>query len=172
MRLLAPARIAPCLAALGMAGILAVLPVPLAAQGTGLTFEGLESVRGLPVEIRADSLDVDNTTGETLLQGNAVLGQGDMRLAAPIIRIFYDPAERNRIDRLEASGGGTLVTAEEAAEGREAVYEVQAGQVRLRGDVILTQGPNVISGDRLDVDLRTSRGRMEGNVRSVIETSP
>jgi len=145
---------------------------PAAAQGTGMSFSGLEAVRGEPVELRADSLDVDNTTGETLLRGNAVLGQGDMRLAAPVIRIFYDPDASNRILRLEAEGGVTLVTAEEAAEAQDAIYEVVAGTVTMRGDVILTQGPNVLSGDRLTVDLGASRGRMEGNVRTIIQTTP
>ncbi|TVS00931.1 MAG: lipopolysaccharide transport periplasmic protein LptA [Rhodobacteraceae bacterium] len=142
------------------------------AQGTGLSFSGLDSVRGEPVEIRADSLEVDNTTGETVFSGNAVLGQGKMRLAAPLIRIIYDARGDNRIQRLEASGGVTLVTAEEAAEAANAVYEVEAGTVSMRGSVILTQGPNVLSGDQLFVNLRTGQGRMEGNVRTIIQTNP
>ncbi len=142
------------------------------AQGTGLSFSGLNAVRGLPVEIRADQLDVDNTTGETVLTGNAVLGQGDMRIAAPVIRIFYAPQDDNRIERLEASGGVTLVTAEEAAEAATATYEVIAGTVAMRGSVLLTQGPNVLSGDRLDVNIRTGQGRMQGNVRTIIQTNP
>ena len=169
MRMMQPARLVIASAAI-VWGLSAA--APLAAQGMGLSFSGLDSVRGLPVEIRADSLDVNSATGETRLEGNAVLGQGDMRLAAPIIRIHYDTGARARILRLEASGGVTLVTSEEAAEAREAVYEVVAGTVSMRGDVILTQGPNVLSGDRLDVDLSTGQGRMEGNVRTIIQTTP
>lgn len=151
-------------------GLLA--PLAALAQGTGLSFSGLNAVRGQPVEMRSDSLQVDNTTGETVFSGNAVMGQGDMRLAAPLIRIIYDPAGNNRILRLEASGGVTLVTAEEAAEAANAVYEIEAGTVSMRGSVILTQGPNVLSGDRLFVNLRTGQGRMEGNVRTIIQTNP
>ncbi len=142
------------------------------AQGTGLTFSGLNAVRGLPVEMSADELRVDTTTGETVFTGNAVLGQGDMRLAAPEIRIFYAPGDGNRIERLEASGGVTLVTAEEAAEATSAVYQVIAGTVEMRGSVLLTQGRNVLSGDRLDVNLQTGQGQMQGNVRSIIQTAP
>lgn len=150
----------------------ALLSGPAWAQGTGLSFSGLNAVRGLPVEIRSDQLQVDNTTGETVFSGNAVLGQGDMRIAAPTIRIIYAPQDGNRIQRLEASGGVTLVTASEAAEAATAVYEVIAGTVAMRGSVILTQGPNVLSGDRLDVNVRTGQGRMEGNVRTIIQTNP
>ncbi len=145
---------------------------PGLAQGTGLSFSGLNAVRGLPVEIRSDQLDVDNTTGETVFSGNAVLGQGDMRIAAPVIRIFYAPQDGNRIERLEASGGVTLVTAEEAAESQTAVYRVMDGTVEMRGAVLLTQGANVLSGDRLDVNVRTGQGRMDGNVRTIIQTTP
>ncbi|MFN7003683.1 MAG: LptA/OstA family protein [Roseinatronobacter sp.] len=145
---------------------------PALAQGTGLSFAGLNAVRGMPVEIRSDQLQVDNTTGETVFSGNAVLGQGDMRIAAPLIRIVYAPQDGNRIQRLEASGGVTLVTPQEAAEAESAVYEVIAGTVAMRGSVILTQGPNVLSGDRLDVNVRTGQGRMDGNVRTIIQTTP
>ncbi|MCH8465419.1 MAG: LptA/OstA family protein [Roseinatronobacter sp.] len=145
---------------------------PLAAQGTNLTLSGMNAVRGLPVEIRADQLEVDNTTGETVFSGNDVLGQCEMRIAAPLIRIFYATEGERRIERLEASGGVTLVTSEEAAEAQDAIYEVVLGTVRMLGDVILTQGQNILSGDRLDVNLRTGQGRMDGNVRTLIQTNP
>jgi lipopolysaccharide export system protein LptA len=90
--------------------VIALGNAPLAAQGTSLTLSGMNAVRGLPVEIRADQLEVDNTTGETVFSGNAVLGQGEMRIAAPVIRIVYTTEGTQRIERLEASGGVTLVT--------------------------------------------------------------
>jgi len=144
----------------------------LFAQGAGLSLSGLDAVRGLPVEITSDELQVDNTTGETVFSGNAVLGQGDMRIAAPLIRIIYAAADGGRIERLEASGGVTLVTADEAAEAESAVYAVVDGTVTMEGSVILTQGANVLSGDRLNVNVRTGQGRMEGNVRTIIRTNP
>jgi lipopolysaccharide export system protein LptA len=152
--------------------LIALGSAPLAAQSTNLTLSGMNAVRGLPVEIRADQLEVDNTTGETVFSGNAILGQGEMRIAAPLIRIIYETEGERRIERLEASGGVTLVTAEEAAEAQSAVYEVIGGTVRMTGAVILTQGQNILSGDRLDVNLRTGQGRMDGNVRTLIQTNP
>lgn len=143
---------------------------PAFAQGTSLSFSGLSSVRGAPVEVRSDSLQVDNSTGETVFSGNAVLGQGDMRLAAQTIKVVYAPGDNARIRRLEASGGVTLVTAQEAAEAASAVYDIDAGTVRMSGSVILTQGPNVLSGDRLTVNLRSGQGSLEGRVRTIIQT--
>ncbi|MGP9790200.1 LptA/OstA family protein [Roseinatronobacter sp. NSM] len=157
--------------ALGL-GLVVLAPLQVLAQGTGLNFSGLQNVRGLPVEIRADNLQVNNQTGETVFSGNAVLGQGDMRLAAPEIIIIYAAAGDGTIERLEASGGVTLVTADEAAEAQTAIYDVAAATVRMRGAVLLTQGQNVLSGDSLFVDLRTEQGRMEGGVRTLIQTNP
>lgn len=157
---------------LTLAVLVSVSAAPLMAQSTGLSFGGMDAVSGLPVEVSADLLEVDNMTGETVFSGNAVLGQGDMRIAAPVIRLFYMPGGDGRIQRLEAEGGVTLVTAEEAAEAQAATYEVAQGTVVMTGSVILTQGQSVLSGDRLDVDLRTGFGRMDGNVRSIIQTAP
>ncbi|MCC5959724.1 MAG: LptA/OstA family protein [Rhodobacteraceae bacterium] len=157
---------------LGVGLALAVQPFQVSAQGTGLNFSGLQNVRGLPVEITSENLQVNNQTGETIFTGDAVLGQGDMRLSAPEIRIIYDAAGDNSIERLEAYGGVTLVTADEAAEGQTAIYEVAAGTVRMQGSVLLTQGPNILTGDTLFVDLNTEQGRMEGNVRTLIQTNP
>lgn len=140
------------------------------AQGTSLSFAGLSAVRGQPVEVRSDSLQVDNSTGETVFSGNAVLGQGDMRLAAQTITVVYAPDDTSRIRRLEASGGVTLVTAQEAAEAGNAVYDMESGTVRMTGSVILTQGPNVLSGERLTVNLRSGQGRLDGGVRTIIQT--
>ena len=142
------------------------------AQGAGISFQGLQNVRGLPIEMSADSLEVNSQTGETLLRGNALLGQGDLRLSAPEIRILFDTGAGNAIRRLEASGGVTLVTAQEAAEGAQAVYDVTAATLRMSGSVILTQGPSILSGDSLFVDLRAQTGRIEGRVRSILQTSP
>jgi len=64
----------------------------------------------------------------------------------------------------------TLVTAVEAAEALEAVYDIDAGTVRMTGSVILTQGPNVLSGDRLTVNLRSGQGQLDGRVRTIIQT--
>jgi lipopolysaccharide export system protein LptA len=143
---------------------------PVLAQGTSLSFSGLNAVRGQPVEVRSDSLQVDNSTGETVFSGNAVLGQGDMRLAAQTIKVVYAPGDNSRIRRLEAAGGVTLVTAQEAAEAANAVYDIDAGTVRMSGSVILTQGSNVLSGDRLTVNLRSGQGSLEGRVRTIIQT--
>ena len=75
------------------------------------------------------------------------------------------------ISSLQATGGVTFVTASDAVEAQEASYSVADGTVQLSGDVILTQGQNAISGERLLVDLNSGQGRMEGRVRTIFSPS-
>ena len=52
----------------------------------------------------------------------------------------------------------------DAAEAREAVYSIDSGSIVLTGDVLLTQGPTVMAGQKLTVNLKDGSGLMEGQV--------
>lgn len=134
-------------------------------------FAGLGGDRNAPVELAAERLEVDQGTGRATFSGEVVVVQGDLRLSAARVVVEYatDPATgRNRIARLLADGGVLLVTPQEAAEAAEAVYDLDAGEIAMAGDVLLTQGANALAGDRLVIDLISRTGRMEGRVRTVI----
>lgn len=149
-------------------GLLMFGPVSAIAQGTQITFGTLSQDTSAPVEVSADQLQVNQSDGSATYRGNVVVGQGDMRMAAGVVRIVYSSNAR-RIDRLEARGGVTLVSGEEAAEGDEADYNIEAGTVLLRGNVLLTQGPNAITADRMLVDLESGTAQMSGRVRTVFQ---
>ena len=142
------------------------------AQGTGVALGGFGYDKSLPVEITADSLDVNQTDGSATFTGNVVIGQGDMRLSAGRVVVEYgaDAEGRSEIKKLLASGGVTLVSANEAAEAESAVYSVTTGSIVLSGSVLVTQGPATISGDTLTVDLASGNGSVEGNVRTLLQT--
>ena len=63
----------------------------------------------------------------------------------------------------------TLVSGEDAAEAAEARYDVESGTVTLTGDVVVTQGQNVLAGETMVVDLGDGTARVEGRVRSVLQ---
>lgn len=155
------------LAALAVAAALA--GAASAQQGTGVAFGGIRADTALPVEVTADQLSVNQEDGSATFSGNVVVGQGEMRLSAAEVRVEYAPEGRNRIERLHASGGVTLVSGAEAAEAQSAVYTIDSGEVVLSGEVLLTQGANTLAGQKLTVNLRTGTGIMEGRVRSVLQ---
>lgn len=167
-RILRPAILAAALGALAAGAAL--------AQGAQVPF-GFRQDSSLPVEVSADRLQVNQADGSAVFSGNVVVGQGEMRLTAAVVRVEYvtDPPAagetrgRSRISRLHASGGVTLVSGEEAAEAREAVYSVDEGRVVMTGEVVLTQGPNVLAGDRVTVNLNDGTALVEGRVRTVLQ---
>lgn len=139
------------------------------AQAQQVAFAGLRSDTSAPVEVTADKLSVNQADGSATFTGKVLIVQGPMRLQAAEVRVEYGNAERSRISRLHASGGVTLVSQAEAAEAREAVYDVAQGAVEMTGDVLLTQASNVLSGQRLTIDLKTGTGQMDGRVRSILQ---
>lgn len=143
------------------------------AQGANIALGTARFDTAMPVEVSADSLSVDQSDGQAIFQGNVLVVQGEVRMSAGKITIVYardDDGNASGIERLLAEGGVTFVTATDAAEAREAVYEVGSGNVTLTGDVLLTQGQNAISGERLVIDLTSGSGRMEGRVRTIFGT--
>lgn len=142
-------------------------------QGASIAMGSPDFDTGQPVEVSADTLSVDQSNGQAVFAGNVLVVQGEVRMSAGRILVVYGSdasGTASGIDRLEADGGVTFVTATDAAEAREAVYSVSGGTVTLSGDVLLTQGQNAISGDRLVIDLASGTGQMEGRVRTVFGT--
>ena len=143
------------------------------AQNATVAFGGFKHDASLPVEITADNLTVDQDSGSAVFSGNVVVGQGEMRLSAGRIRVEYateNGAATGRIDRLFATGGVTLVNGAEAAEAQEAIYAIESSEIVMTGGVLLTQGENALSGEKLIVDLTAGSGRMEGRVKTIFQT--
>ena len=139
------------------------------ALAQGVAFGGMRADISAPVEVSADNLTVDQADGSALFTGNVVIGQGEMRLSADEVTVEYAAEGQERIRSLTAVGNVTLVSGEDAAEAGQAVYDVDAGSVVLTGDVLLTQGRNVLSGDRVTVDLASGSAQVQGRVRSVLQ---
>ena len=92
--------------------------------------------------------------------GNVIVGQGEMRLSAQKLLVIYK--SEGGIERLEASGGVTLVSGPDAAEADRADYSIDTGIVVMTGNVLLTQGNNALTSQKMTVNLVDgSRG---GNV--------
>ncbi|MCE0505468.1 MULTISPECIES: lipopolysaccharide transport periplasmic protein LptA [unclassified Roseivivax] len=145
-----------------------ILPLPALGQGAEVAFGTMRQDSSLPVEVSADQLSVDQSSGTAVYTGNVVIGQGDMRLAAPRVLVVYTEGA-SQIERLEATGGVTLVSGEEAAEAERADYNVAQGTVVMVGNVLLTQGENALTSERMVVNLDDGTAQMDGRVRTVFQ---
>jgi lipopolysaccharide export system protein LptA len=138
------------------------------AQGMQVAFGSAAQDGNLPVEVTAANLDVNQNDGTAVFTGDVLVGQGQMRLSAPRVLVIY-LADGSGIARLEASGGVTLVSGEDAAESANADYDVQTGMIEMVGDVLLVQGSAALTADMMTVDTAAGTARMNGRVSTVLQ---
>ncbi|MFG1301306.1 LptA/OstA family protein [Xanthobacter sp. V3C-3] len=183
-----PARArAAQLIAVAALGLLAC-GVPAAAQTANNVpnaLQGFARNRDQPVRINADSLEVRDKDKVAVFSGNVLVTQGDTTLRSKDLAVFYEgsvgqqsggeqkgvePAQKGQIKKLEATGGVLVKTKEQTATGDSGTFEMKSNTVTLVGKpVVLTQGPNVIRGQKLVVDLISGVSRFEGGrVESLI----
>ena len=159
MRLLT--RVFICLLCLG-------LPMAVSAQGAQIAFGNTPQNSDDPVEVTADNLAVDQNDGTAVFTGNVLIGQGEMRLSAPRVLVVY-LQDQSGIERLQASGGVTLISGDDAAEAKNADYNIETGMIEMQGSVLLVQGPNALTADRMFVDTTAGTARMSGRVKTVLQ---
>lgn len=140
------------------------------AQGTNVAFGSFKADPTLPVEVTSDTLDVNQADGSAEFTGSVVVGQGEMRLSADRVLVIYND-EADGIERMEATGDVLLVNGPDAAaEADRADYTVATGIVVMTGNVLLTQGPNALTSDRMTVNLVTGTANMTGRVKTILKT--
>jgi lipopolysaccharide export system protein LptA len=71
------------------------------------------------------------------------------------------PQGAQSIRRIEARGGVTVVTKDQNASGELGVYDLKTKTITLTGNVVVSQGKNVLHGERVVVDTATGNARVE-----------
>ena len=120
--------------------------------GDAQSFQG-----GQPIMWGAD--EVSRTPTVLSLRGRAELIQGDNRIRADRVEAAVTDGD---LTRVEAAGNVYFVTTEQTIRGDRAVYTPATDTIILTGDVILTQGQNVMTGARLTYNTRTEAALMDG----------
>jgi lipopolysaccharide export system protein LptA len=136
------------LTAAALALVLAALPT----IGDAQSFQG-----GQPIMWGAD--EVSRTPAVLSLRGRAELTQGDNRIRADRVEAAVTDGD---LTRVEASGNVYFVTSSQTIRGDRAVYTPANDTIILTGDVILTQGQNVMTGARLTYNTVTEAAQMDG----------
>ena len=76
---------------------------------------------------------------------------------------WHGPKGAQNIRRIEARGGVTVITKDQNASGDLGVYDLMAKTITLTGNVVVSQGQNVIHGERVVVDTVSGNARVESN---------
>lgn len=144
-------------------------PAPaVSAQGASFAFGTMQQDTDAPVEVTSEQLSVDQDSGTAIFTGDVLVGQGEMRLSAPRVLVVYKEGQSG-IERLEATGGVTLVSGPDAAESERADYDIDTGVIVMTGDVLLTQGESALTADRMTVQLDEGTAQMTGRVKTILQ---
>jgi lipopolysaccharide export system protein LptA len=191
-------RLPPALAgltfALAAAMAAAAQPAPKEQpQPSGGAMQGFQMNRDQPVKIESDALEVRDKTHQATFIGKVKLVQGETTIQCKMLVIFYEdssapaPAPKKgaqtaqkggalggggggqQIKRAEAKGDVLVTQKDQTAKGDNGVFDVKSNTITLTGSVVVTQGTNVLRGDRMLVDLNTGVSRVESNKTQRVE---
>ena len=164
------------------AALLVMTGAPLNAQpskGPPNALQGFSQNHDQPVHIEAATLEVRDKDKMATFSGDVRVTQGDTNLRCKTLKVFYEqddangdkskslkaatpgPGGQQRIKRLEARGGVVVTQKDQTATGETGVFDMKSNTVTLTGTVVMTQGQNVLRGDRLVVNLTSGVSRVE-----------
>jgi len=112
----------------------------------------------LPLDVGSDHMENLDSEHRTLLVGNVDIVQGDSRLMADHVNIFYSESEtggRGDIERIIATGSVRYFSPMQNARGDRGVYDIETDSISLTGDVVITQCENVITTNFFSTNLTT-----------------
>ncbi|MEG9862569.1 MAG: LptA/OstA family protein [Parvularculales bacterium] len=146
-----------------------------------LVGNSLSGYSDTPIEIEADTLDINQNTQKATFTGQVRVTQNSLQLVADHLTIYYwsqddskadEDEKRSPFRRLEAEGNATVTPNDnQSAHGDWMQYEANAQYITMEGNVILRQGENVVQGERLEIDLTTGDSRMLGTVSAEDKTA-
>ncbi|MFD1695622.1 lipopolysaccharide transport periplasmic protein LptA [Roseibium aestuarii] len=151
---------------------------PASAQTFSNAFAGFGSNDAEPIQIEAESLEVQDKSNSATFTGNVVVSQGESQLKTQNLVVFYAGSAagnvQQSISRLEARGRVYISSKDQTATGDEASFDMDRQIMVMTGDkVVLSQGENVVVGNKLTVNLKTGKADLQapstGRVKVLIQ---
>jgi lipopolysaccharide export system protein LptA len=145
------------------------------AKGIPNAVQGFSKNRDKPVHIEATTLEVRDKERRATFSGNVHVVQGDTTMRCKVLVVHYDnntpggmrsstpgAGGSQQISRLEAKGGVVVTQAEQTATGDTGLFDMKSNTITLLGNVVVSQGGNVVRGERLVVDMTTGVSKVDG----------
>lgn len=130
-----------------------------------LTGKNLSLVTPEQTVTARDKIEYHVAKGQLKAYGNAKVKRAeDMLEADLIIAYMRDDAQGKRVlDTLEAKGNVVITTPTETARGGTGTYRADVNKAVLSGDVRIQRGPNILEGEKAEIDLTTNTSRIFGD---------
>ena len=119
-----------------------------------------------PIDFASEHLQLQDRANRVVLSGDVRISQANMTLTAERVTVSYTGEITNgspEVSRLDASGGVTVTRPDQSARAQYAVYDLDRRVITMINGVTLRQGPNVVSGGRLSINLDTGRATIDGS---------
>ncbi|WP_292531474.1 lipopolysaccharide transport periplasmic protein LptA [Methylocystis sp.] len=150
-----------------LAALVAATPASAAGRSGGI-LPGASAKD--PLNIDAGKLDYFEKEQKLIYSGSVIVTQGPSTLKAARLIIFLEgkgsgqPAEttNDRVKHIDVEGPVTLVSKDQIGTGDRGSYDKSENKVYLIGNVTLTQGENIVKGDRLVYDVATGMATVQG----------
>jgi lipopolysaccharide export system protein LptA len=121
---------------------------------------------GQPIDVDAARAELRDNDRILILTGNVVVVQGNMRLTANRMRVYYEKGAKDRLTilRIDADGGLNFTSPSEKAQSQWGIYDVSERQLTLGGDVKLNRTTSLaeVAGERLELNLRSGLTTLDG----------
>ena len=159
-------------------------------QGVPNAMQGFTQNRDQPIQIEAARLEVRDKKQQATFIGNVKVVQGDTTMTSKTLDVFYEskdqgatpapasktaaknapmqsaapgPTGSSSIKRLEARGNVVVTQKDQVVTGDNAIFDTKTNLITMTGGIVLTQCKNVLRGDRLFVDMTTGVSRVESD---------
>lgn len=143
---------------------MAFIAAPAAAQSTDV-FKGFSASSKAPIEVDAETLEITEEENERIstFAGGVTVRRGNTTMKAGTIKLYSakDGGDSNAFNRMEATGTVYVNSGNQTVTGSRAVVDNNAQTITLVGNVVLSQGKNVIAGERLIINMATGMARVE-----------
>jgi lipopolysaccharide export system protein LptA len=120
-----------------------------------------------PVDVTADRIEVQDRVNRAIFTGNVHVLQAGMTIDSARMTVAYakatTPGANPQIQRIDASGGVSVRSADQTAQGSIAIYDLNRRLITMLGGVVLNQGGSQVRGGRLVMDLNTGRSTVDGS---------
>lgn len=137
---------------------------------------GAQTTGSEPYLVGADNWHADGVNHIQYYDGRVEVTQGDKRLRADHVKITHlqgagggnsnDSSGWGEIATIEATGNVYYVTPNEQMKGESAVYTKADDTMVITGDVVLQQGQNVMTGDRLTTIVSTGTSTFDSQANT------
>jgi lipopolysaccharide export system protein LptA len=138
-------------------------------QGVPNAMQGFSQNRDQPIQIEAASLEVRDKQKEATFTGDVKVVQGDTTMKSKSLVVFYDGSDSAKQSGgaapAKGAGKNQIKAAEPGPGGSSSIRRLEA-----RGNVIVTQKDQVVTGDAAIFDTRSNLVTMQGGSGKVVLT--